>query len=408
MLNRLRALCRQQLLWLRRAYRLIGMHTAPPGTLLFVIHTRARALLYLALRPYVTGSLHARARFGGTPFYDIARMRSIRQVDGLALVFFCGVGDYLLATPAIQALRLAHPGLPIYAFAGETTDAVNSGLVASLLRCNRHIDAVFTYRGRPRGHWMNYDISDCLRSVPENALILPVVYGTEPTVAHRVTALFETFGLPVTLPVPAPVLDAAPLSAAGQAMAQQIRAAVRGAPRGVVCCHFGTRSSDYVYPHADALIGTLLRAGFAVVSFTPTGLADPALVGVDVTAITPADTIGLLRGLRGETDALFVISVNSLFWPLSSGLDIANLGMHIFHDESLHHYVYPNIFVLTQHDYPRVSPSRRFLAPEGGYTDRTVRPGVTVTDFDAGLVFDCFLRMTDITAAARTGPTRRG
>lgn len=392
---------RRLLNWLWRAYRRIGMHAAPPGTLLFFIHSRARALLFRRLRPYVSGSLYARGRFGGTPYYDIARLRSVRQVDGLALIFFCGLGDYLLATPAIEALRIAHPGLPIYAYASETTDAVSSPLVASLLRGNRYIDAVFTYRGRMRENWISYDFRDCLKDIPRNFLILPVVYGVEPEIVHRVTSLFEAFKLPVTLPVPLPVLESSALSAQGEAVAAEIRDCLcRTKTRKAVCCHFGTRSSGYLYPERDALITQLRRAGFAVVSFSPTDLQDPGLVAVDVARITPADTIELLRMLKRDTQGLYVLSVNSLFWPISAGLDVPNLGLHIFHDASVHQYIYPNLFLVTQHIYPRVSPSRVFLAPDGSFAERSTDNGLELTDFDATFVLDCFLRMIDIAGPA--------
>ena len=70
--------------WLRRLYYRIGMHAAPPGTLLFFLHRRLRALTRRRLNRYISGDVFARAAFGGTPYYDIARIRRARQVDGLA------------------------------------------------------------------------------------------------------------------------------------------------------------------------------------------------------------------------------------------------------------------------------------------------------------------------------------
>lgn len=382
---------------LRRAYRRIGIHAAPPGTFFFFIHSRLRALFYRRLLRYTTGSLHSRARFGGMPFYDIARIRSVRQVDGLALIFFCGLGDYLFSTPVIAALRTTYPGLPIYAYAGATTDAVNSSLVTSLLRGNRYIDAVFTYRGRPRGHWLNYDFDDCLKEIPKNFVILPMVYGVEPDVVHRVTSLFETFQLPVRLPIPLPILESSALSPAGQDIAAELaRRLAGGGARKVVCCHFGTRSSGYLYPDRDALVSQLLRAGHLVVTFSPTELDDPGLVAVDVAKITPGDTIELLRSLKADARNLCIISVNSVFWPISSGLGISNLGLHIFYDPAVHQYIYPNIFLLTQYVYPRVPASRVFLAQGEDATGRVSDRGLAVTDFDPTFVFDCFLRLAEI------------
>jgi hypothetical protein len=351
-------------------------------------------MLHRRTRRYVSGELFARGRFGGTPYYDIAKIRRSRQVDGLALIFFIGLGDYLLATPVIEALRLAHPGLLIYAYVSTSADAVNSPLVATMLRTNRHIDGVFTYRGRPRRHWLDYDFRDCLKDIPKNFIILPMIYSTQPSVLHRVTSLLEAFNLPVTLPVPLPILELNELSATGAAILGDIRAKVaQHAPKALVCCHFGTRSSNYLYPYRDDVVRGLARSGYLVVAFSPTSVDDSMVLSVDVGEITPNDTIELLRSLKEGKHSLFVLSVNSIMWPVSAGLEIINLGLHIFFDEAVHQYVYPTTFVVTQHIYERLSPSRVFLAPEGSYQERDSDDGITVTDLDPGFVLDCFERM---------------
>ena len=378
-------------------YYRIGIHTAPPGTLFYFIHVRLRNRLSRRLRHYVTGELYSRGRFGGTPYYDIARIRRTRPVDGLALVFFIGLGDYLFATPAIEALRMAYPGLPIYAYVSSNTDQVNSPLVAVMARTNRHIDAVFTYRGRPGRHWTEYDFRDCLQGIPENFIILPMIYSTNPDAFHRVTSLYESFQLPVRLPVPLPVLEPSTLSAAATAILAEIGARLLRPSAGpIVCCHFGTRSSNYLYPHRDAVVRGLLRSGYGVVTLSEIGFEDPALVAIDVSTIAPNDTIGLLRALKQRGLDVYCISVNSVMWPLSSGLKIYNLGLHIFEDRSVHQYVYPNIFILTQYHYPRLSPSRVFLAPEGAFKQRGVDSGIAVTDFAPELVLRCFDQMVNM------------
>lgn len=383
--------------WLRRLYLRIGIHAAPPGTLCYFLHSRARALARWRLRRYVTGDVYARAAFGGTPYYDIAMVRRTRQVDGLALVFFMGLGDYLFATPVIEALRLAHPGLLIYAYASTSNDAVNSSLIEPMLRANRYVDAVFAYRGRPRGGWLDYDFRDCLKNVPRNFIILPVIYDTDPVVCHRVTAILESFNLPVSLPVPLPLVEPGEPSAACSELLAEIRRRVsRHSPRAIVCCHFGTRSSNYLYPHRDELLRGLTRAGYVVVTLSETDVADPRLVEVDISAITPGDTIGLLRALKAEGQALFIVSVNSVMWPISAALGIANLGLHLFHDPSVHQYHYPNIFVVTRFTYPRLSPSRMFIAPSGSYRETPSETGVVFTDFDARFVLECFSSLYDL------------
>jgi ADP-heptose:LPS heptosyltransferase len=381
---------------LRQLYLRIGIHAAPPGTLLYFLHSRARALLHRHAHRYATGDVFARGRFGGIPYYDIARIRRSRPVDGLALIFFMGLGDYLFTTPVIEALRIAHPGLLLHAYVSTSMDAVNSPLVADLLRGNRYIDAVFTYRGKPRRYWIDYDFSDCLKNIPRNFIILPVIYGTGADVAHRVTALFETFGLPVALPVPPPILEPVEMSAAAAAVLAKIQQYARqNRPRAVVVCHFGTRSSNYLYPHAGELVARLAEAGFLVVNLSSPEQIHRGVIGVDLAEISPTDTIEILRASRQCGQELYTLSVNSVIWPLSAALGITNLGLHIFHDTAVHQYVYPNTFVITQHAYPRVSPARLFLATEEHYRERVSEPGVVFTDYDAAYVFDCFERLVN-------------
>jgi hypothetical protein len=396
--------------WLARLYFRVGIHTAPPGTLFFFVHQRLRALWNWRLGRYTSDDVSRRGAYGGRPYYDIARVRRTRQVDGLALVFFIGLGDYLLATPAIEGLRLAHPGLLIYAYVSDSKDAMNSPLVAHLLRVNRHIDAVFTYRGRARPRWFDYDFHDCLKDVPKHFLILPVIYDIDPMAFHRVTAVLEAFNLPVRWPIPPPILEQEELSPAASAKLGEIRqCASRHSARAVVCCHFDTRSSAYVYPRGDDVVRGLTRAGYVVVAFSASGVSDASVVSVDVASITPSDTIGLLRMLKGDACPLYIVSVNSVMWPISAALGIANLGLHIFHDPSIHQYLYPNIYVVTRYAYPRVSPSRMFVAQYGASGEQRSESGTVLVTFDARYVLDCFADMLDaIEGGERSRPSSTG
>ena len=275
-----------------------------------------------------------------------------------------GAGDYLMTTPLIRALHLAYPDLPIYAYASSHADSVNSPLVIQLLRTNPLISQVFSYRGRPRTIWTDYDFGDALKDIPADFAILPVIYDVDPLVFHRATSLMETFGLPVDLPIPPPIIYATEMSAAASLYLLAIRDRIKiASPNGVVCVHFGARSSGYEYPHASRLVGQLVRQGYVVISFSPTGVTDDNVVDVDVAAVSLTNSTEMLRVLRSEYSRLFVISVNSLMWPISAALGIPNLGLHTFWDPAIHQYLYPNIFVVTQHLYEHLPPSRCFLAP---------------------------------------------
>ena len=199
--------------WLARIYRRTGIHAAPAGTRLYWVHSCVLRIKRRKSPRYSTVVPFSRGTFGATPYYDIARLRRTRPVGGLALIFFMGAGDYLMATPLIRALHLAHPDLPIYAFGSSHMDAVSSSLVIDLLKINPLIARVFSYSGRPRELWTDYDFQDALKDIPPDFVILPVIYDVEPTVFHRTTSLLETFNLPVYLPLPAPIAYPAALSA---------------------------------------------------------------------------------------------------------------------------------------------------------------------------------------------------
>jgi hypothetical protein len=377
---------------LRGVYLRIGIHTAPPGTLLFFVNSAARSVLFLGQLRHASRDVMRRSPYGGTPYYDINRARRNRQVDGLALVFFMGLGDYLMATPMIEALRLAHPDLPMYAYASSGSDRTNSPLLIHLLRANPMFDQVFVYRGNPGLRWVDYDFRDALRNIPKDFLILPVVYENVPGVQHRETSLFETFGLTVRLPVRGPLLYSGPGLTEPAAVLQTAigRRIKTSSARRIVCCHLGARSSGYLYPEGEELLRRLLAENCLVIYFGTSGIADENLIDVDVATITPNDTILILQSLKNDAPSLCAVSVNSFMWPISAGLGLRNLGLHIFFDEGIHQYLYPNIFVITQHNYPRVSPSRLFLAPPGSYRESLSKTNINLTDFDPEFVVSCF------------------
>jgi hypothetical protein len=304
-----------------------------------------------------------------------------------------------MTTPMIEALRLAYPDLPIHAYASSNNDWVNSALVIHLLRANPIFEQVATYRGYPGISWTNYDFRDALRIIPGNFLILPVVFEVLDTIQHRETTLLETFGLPVRLPVRGPLLYPGPeLTAPATRLLKEICRRLGSSPtRQVVGCHLGARSSGYQYPYAEELVRSLLAENCLVIHFGKCELENENLIDVDVSTITPNDTISLLRTLKDQSPSLRLISVNSFMWPVSAGLGIPNLGLHVFWDASIHQYHYPNIFVVTQNAYPRISPGRLFLAPIGSFRESQSRFSPNLTDFDAPFVMHCFRRFVELT-----------
>nr|WP_294526723.1 hypothetical protein [uncultured Rhodopila sp.] len=378
--------------WLSRIYRRTGIHAAPRGTLLHWCNHWVQRIVYPLKFRYRNSGGGTPGLFGSVPYYDIKRMRRTRPVSGLALIFHMGAGDYLMATPLIRALRLAHPDLPLYAYASTHGDTVNSPLVLELLKINPLVDRVFAYRGRPRELWTDYDFADALKAIPKDFLILPVIYDVDPGVFHRTTSLFETFDLPIDFPLPTPIAYEAPLSEAAGDLLDMIRQRYdRLAPAGIVCTHFGSRSAGYEYPFISDLVNRLLKQGWLVLSFSPTGVTHDRVIDVDISTITPGDSIELLRALKKASKRLSLISVNSLMWPISAALEIPNLGLHVFRDPALHQYLYPNIFVVTPHFFPTLPAFRLLLAPPGSYGKRQSADGRTdFVDYRPEYVADLF------------------
>jgi hypothetical protein len=142
-----------------------------------------------------------------------------------------------------------------------------------------------------------------------------------------------------------------------------------------------------------------VKLGFFVVTFSPVDIDHENVVQLDVTTISPTDSIELLRALSAAACPLFMVSVNSLMWPITAALDIPNLGLHTFKDPAIHQYLYPNIFVVTQYANPMISPSRWFGAPENVYQLRRLNGDTPFTDYNPGFVIDCFQRMVSLVGA---------
>jgi hypothetical protein len=319
-----------------------------------------------------------------------------RKVDGLALIFFMGLGDYLMTTPVLAKLRQAYPCLPIHGYAADSADRVNSPLVIEQLRANPVFDKVATFRGAMAGTWPQYDIRDAIRQVPRNFLALPVIYDVGPEAFHRETAVAEAFRLPVTLPVSAPILPEGELSEqAEQILETLIQRSRAVSAKGIIFCHFGARSSGYVYGRATELVRLLVREGYFIAGLTSVGLTDEAVMEIDVAKISVRDTIEILRTLKQTAPPVYIVSVNSVTWPISAGLGIRNLGLHIFRDESVHQYLYPNIFIITPNAYPRVSPGRMFMSPPDTFVVQVDSRGLEFYDYDPAFVLACFLQFKE-------------
>jgi hypothetical protein len=357
---------------LRRMYHWVGLEHAESGSIAKALHILIRAVWHTVKRarkiefPKEVKRLVAYRE--GQPYYPLSEICQRERVDGFALIFFMGVGDYLMATPLLPVLRRTYPDIPIYAFHSTSTDRVNSALIGDLLRTNPYIQKVVPYQGKATHFWKSYDYRSALEQLPPYVLPLPLLYD-DGKAAHRIHAIMDTFGLPRPWPAPVPILYPQPLTMRANALLQDVcqRTAFYHPP-GIIITHFTVRSAQYQYPHAKVLIQTLLDQGWLILDFSNTSLEHPCLCKVDVQQISLNDTISLLRTLHeSKSIAMYAITVSSLLTSLLAPMQIKHLCMNIFIDDSIHQYYYPHTFFITPCPYPTIPATRLFVAPASGY-----------------------------------------
>ncbi len=302
----------------------------------------------------------------------------VARVDGIALIFFMGMGDYFYATPLIAEIRRRHPTLPILALVPRNPSRNSSPLVHDLLAVNPDISEVGWYDGKP-AEWLRgrefphsfktFNYQDSLGKVPSRYLAVPMFYEHAPHVKHRQCSLFETFGMEVPSPLPRPLI---PLPQRVSPRAMEFYSSVDAAFRsrqaeGVVFLQVDARSSRYSYRNTSALIARLLARNFVVVTASATSVEDIRLFKIDTSKWSMVDSIHVLKLMNERLQPLSIISVASVFWSISSGLGIRNLGMQHFVDPSMHCYWYDNISVVSHVPYHEIPEENLFLAQASEY-----------------------------------------
>lgn len=302
-------------------------------------------------------------------YYDFDKaLAANKNLKGIALIFFMGIGDYLYTTPMLEALKKKYPNLPFHAHVGAQFDRNNSPLVGKLLEGNPHIDKVFYFNGQRHPLiWKNYNYEDAFKNIPEGFLAVPVYYDYNVNVEHRVKSLFETFGLPAPKETPAPVMyfDKEP-SPVVRAQLEYVSDLAAG-KKGIVFLQLDSRGSNYVYPHVKELAEELMAQGYVVLSVTKGGPTAENYVEIDIKKFSINETWHLLSLLK-ERYPTYVIAVNSVFWAASAGLKLPNLGLQHWVDKKVHNLWYPNIQVVTDYVYPLLPASKQIAAPAGSYT----------------------------------------
>jgi hypothetical protein len=324
--------------------------------------------------------------------FDLEQGLKNHQSEGIALVFFMGLGDYLFINPFLRSLR-SQFSCPIWAYVPFNTDKTNSGHLGELLKHDPYIDQVHTFEGK-RGvfsllDWRNYDFS--LAAIPENFLGVPILYEYFPSQnldwsAHRLSLLYKSFGMQVPQPgfVQRPLLHTSKAKEgrggqpfkAGQerssssSLEDEILTLSAGSC-GVVFFHLETRSTGYRYPYVDELIGESLRQGWTVLSATrPVArsllesacvldLAKSTLLHQDLRdrqessvkgrlfLFEPGgaliDLIGFLKSIAERSRLLefMMVTSPSVFGAVAAGIGCRHLQFEIREDPGLASITYP-------------------------------------------------------------------
>lgn len=325
-------------------------------------------------------------------FYNIDNaVKANPDLKGLALIFFMGLGDYLYTTPMLEALKAKFPKLKFYAYVSKNTDRNNSKFVASLLETNPNIEKVFYFDGyRNPVMYKNYNYDDAFKDIPEDFLAVPVLYEYGLETPHRTYSLFKTF----TLPFPWKKDFPRPVFYFPKEPAQQIQKtygeihSVAKKRKGIVFLQLDSRGSAYTYPKQDDLIRYLLRKDYFVLTVTPSAVIDDNFKLLDIKKFSFNESCHLLDLLKKE-HKLYIISLNSVFWAASAGLDIPNLGLQHWIDKKVHNLWYPNITVVTDYIYKKLPKNKMMTAKETDYT----RHNKKIINYKPEFIIKCFDRM---------------
>ena len=304
-------------------------------------------------------------------YYNLDNALAVnKNIKGFAFVFFMGIGDYLYTTPVLDTLKKKYPSIPFYGYVGENFDRNNSPLVGKLLEENPAFEKVSYFKGtRHPLIWKNYDYSAVLADVPRDFLVIPVYYEYGTHISHRVNSLFETFGLPVPNKLPVPQMYfPKQIASVVNGYLKQIQQRANG-KKGIVFLQLDSRSSNYAYPHVNALAKELIAQGYFVMSVSQGGPTEDVAnyLEIDIKQLSINQTWQLLYILKQQF-SLYVISVASVFWAASAGLGLPNLGLQHWIDKKIHNVWYPNIEVVTPYIYKYLPQEKQIYAPAQSYT----------------------------------------
>lgn len=379
-------------------YLKIGIHTAPDGTLLGLIHRlawrafRAMTRQQPSPRNYGHHWYKITDRWGNKfhrsedimrfnerlapdekVTFDIHDLVYKNKIRGVSLIFFMGLGDYLFATPFIAKLRTEFPTLQIQALVSDGKDMNNNPSVAELLRVDPNVNDVTFYSGKrsalSESDWRNYDYSDAFRKAKPDFVCIPVIYEYGPHTRSRALSLCETFSLnkpDSTTPI---IYQRRSNNSYIKELLKRIRDEGKESDSiNLVFFHLETRSTNYVYPHIEELIQAISTENCLSISVSPSILYIKSHIHIDISKLTISDSIAFLAMLQTEYGSrLSIIATQSVFAVVSSGLGVPCLQLQHRIDGGISSLWFDNITVLTNEDYASLPQENIILADAGQY-----------------------------------------
>ena len=357
------------------------------------------------------------------PPFKFSSLLKKNPTQGLGLIFFMGMGDYLFATPVLERLRKKYPNRFLRAYTGRFADNNNSALNYRLLKTNPIFDDVVRFDGYPRSEWWFYDTSMAYyhnASEGTPCLMLPVLYA-HPAYYHRTIALSKTFGIQEK--VERPILY--PCQEARERAEKFIDGFGGFKGRHVILLHCDARSSGIAGHEMKIRIAGMLRSEFKDAIILTVGeiaepsfiresltrkqyqfwsspildtsekfMGDPAagggIISLDLKTMSILDSIEVVR-LAQEHTNLTAICVNSVFWPITSALAIPTLGLHLFSEYCVADYWYGNIHLLTSQFIKNIPKNKQRINIKYPHANE----GEMTPDFDEIQVFVEYMKIQE-------------
>ena len=291
-------------------------------------------------------------------------MKFCPHIKRFGFVFFLGVGDYFYATRFFEIMKEKYPHIHFDAYVSTVCDSNNSPLVADCLKVNPLFEHIYTYHGsRNIMNWYNYDYAECYQIKSKDTVLLPVIYN------HNANTFSRTRGLCEVYANAFPMINLRPIIYPYRATAYvtNLFSEPKKKMKKVVFVQMSARSSGYSYPYTDELIKALLDQGYFVVTVEKTAMKSNRLLKLNTKQMKITDSIAFVKMIKDAHIPLYFLTLASCFWSISSALDLPNLGLHHFYDDSIATYHFSNIFVVSASKLPNVPSDRLFIAPPAAF-----------------------------------------